>query len=39
MDVLKTVLVKPGIWVFGTVLVISPYGVDIVKSILDFFTK
>ena len=37
--VLKTVLVKPWAWLFGSVLVFSPYGVQIVKALLDFFSK
>lgn len=39
MDVVKKLLLKPGIWIFGTVLVISPYGVDILKTLLEFFSK
>ena len=39
MGVLKTILVKPAVWVFLSILVISPYGVDIVKALLEFFGK
>ena len=39
LDVVKKLLLKPGIWIFGTVLVISPYGVDILKTLLEFFSK
>ena len=39
VDVLKTVLVKPYAWVFGSILVFSPYGVQIVNAILNFFSK
>lgn len=37
--VVKTVLAKPWAWIFGAVLVFSPYGAQIVKSILDFYSK
>lgn len=36
---LKKLLVQPGLWVFLTILTISPYGVDIVKAILQFCQK
>lgn len=36
---LKTILVKPYAWLFGIVLVFSPYGVQIVEAILKFFDK
>lgn len=35
--VLKKLIVQPGVWIFLTVLAISPYGVDIIKAILNFF--
>lgn len=38
-DVIKQLLIHPGVWIFGAVLVISPYGVDIIKAILDYFAK
>lgn len=38
-DTLKTVLVRPWAWIFGSILVFSPYGVQIVDSILKFFQK
>ena len=39
MGVLKTILVKPAAWIFLSILVLSPYGVDIVKAILEFCGK
>lgn len=38
-DVIKTILVKPYAWIFGCILIFSPYGVQIVNSILNFFSK
>ena len=38
-DVFKEVLSKPYIFVIGCVLAISPYGVEIIKTILEFFEK
>ena len=38
-DIIKTILVKPYAWVFGSILVFSPYGVQIVNAILSFFSK
>lgn len=38
-NVLKTILVKPAAWIFLSILVLSPYGVDIVKTILEFCGK
>ena len=38
-DAIKTILVKPWAWVFGAILVFSPYGVQIVDAILNFFQK
>lgn len=35
--ILKKVIVQPGVWIFLTVLAISPYGVDIIKTIFNFF--
>jgi hypothetical protein len=37
--IFKKLLVQPGIWIFLTILTISPYGVDIVKAILQFCSK
>ena len=37
MEVVKTALVKPWAWLFGSILVFSPYGVEIVNAILNFF--
>lgn len=39
MEVLKIILVKPYIYIVGSILLFSPYGVEIVKSILNFYTK
>ena len=39
MSVLKLVITKPAAWIFLSILVISPYGVDIVKAILQFCGK
>ena len=36
--VIKKVLTQPGIWILGIVMTISPYGVDIVKALLEFFS-
>ena len=36
---IKTILVKPWAWIFGCILVFSPYGVQIVNAILQFFSK
>ena len=38
-DVFKEVLSKPYIYVIGCLLAISPYGVEIIKIILEFFKK
>lgn len=38
-DVIKKIVTQPGMWIFLTILTISPYGVDIVKAILQFFAK
>lgn len=38
-DVVKSILVKPYIYVVGCLLVISPYGVEIVKLLIDHFGK
>ena len=38
-DVFKEVLSKPYIYVIGCLLAISPYGVEIIKTILEFFEK
>ena len=36
-SVIKKIVTQPGMWIFLTILAISPYGVDIVKAILQFF--
>lgn len=38
-SILKKVISQPGMWIFLTILTISPYGVDIVKALLQFFSK
>ena len=38
-NVIKTILLKPYIYVVASLMVISPYGVDIVKTICQFFVK
>ena len=38
-DVFKEVLSKPYIYMLGCLLAISPYGVEIIKTILEFFEK
>ena len=38
-DVFKEVLSKPYIYVIGCVLAISPYGVEILKTIFELFAK
>ena len=37
--VFKEVVSKPYIYVIGCILAISPYGVEIIKTILEFFEK
>lgn len=37
IDTAKTVLTKPWAWIFGSILVFSPYGVDIINAFLNFF--
>ena len=36
--VIKKFLTQPGIWILGIVMTISPYGVDIVRALLEFFS-
>lgn len=38
-DVVKKLILKPWSWILATVLIISPYGVEIIKMLLDFFGK
>ena len=38
-DVAKTMLMKPYVYIFGGILVFSPYGVDIVNAILKFLSR
>ena len=37
LGTLRKLIVQPGLWIFLTILTISPYGVDIVKIFLNFF--
>lgn len=39
LDVCKTILIKPYIYVVFCLMIISPYGVDIVKTLCEFFGK
>lgn len=38
-DVCKTILIKPYIYAVFCLMIISPYGVDIVKTLCEFFGK
>lgn len=38
-EVFKTMLTKPYVYIVGSILLFSPYGVEIVKSILNFYSK
>lgn len=38
-DVVKTMLMKPYVYIFGSILIFSPYGVDIVNAILKFLSR
>lgn len=38
-DLLKTLLLKPYIYVTICVMIISPYGVDIIKTLCQYFAK
>ena len=38
-DTVKMILLKPFVWIFGTVIAFSPYGVDMLTAILKFFSK
>lgn len=35
----KTILMKPYPWIFASILVFSPYGVDILKTLAQIFGK
>lgn len=35
----KNVLMKPYVWIFGSILVLSPYSIEIIKMFLDAFQK
>ena len=38
-DTVKMILLKPFVWIFGTVIAFSPYGVDMLNAILKFLNK
>ena len=38
-DTVKMILLKPFVWIFGTVIAFSPYGVDMLNAILKFLSK
>ena len=38
-DTVKMILLKPFVWIFGTVVAFSPYGVDMLNAILKFLSK
>ena len=37
IDTIKQILVKPYFWVFSSILVFSPYGIEILKLIFQYF--
>lgn len=37
--IVKSILMKPYVWLFGSVAVFSPFLSDIVKQFLEFFSK
>lgn len=39
LDTIKQICLKPYVWIFGSVLVFSPYGVEIIKTLIQFFGK
>ena len=39
IDTVKMILLKPFVWIFGTVIAFSPYGVDMLNAILKFLNK
>ena len=38
-DIVKTIVLKPYVWIFGMVIVFSPYGVDMLNAILKFLSR
>lgn len=39
VDTTKMILLKPYVWLFGTIVAFSPYGVDMLNAILKFFSR
>ena len=37
IDTIKQILVKPYFWIFSSILVFSPYGIEILKLIFQYF--
>ena len=38
VDTIKMILLKPYVWIFGTVIAFSPYGVDMLNAIFKFLS-
>ena len=39
LDTIKQICLKPYVWIFGSVLVFSPYGTEILKTLIQCFGK
>ena len=39
LDTIKQICLKPYVWIFGSVLVFSPYGMEILKTLIQCFGK
>lgn len=39
LDTIKQICLKPYVWIFGSVLVFSPYGMEILKTLIQYFGK
>lgn len=39
IETIKQICLKPYVWIFGSILVFSPYGTEILKLIFQFFGK
>ena len=39
LDTIKQICLKPYVWIFGSVLVFSPYGMEILKTLIQFWGK
>ena len=39
LDTIKQICLKPYVWIFGSVLVFSPYGIEILKTLIQCFGK